>query len=58
MWFYLHIDKFVSIKSLILLEGSSSEFDQYIFFKRGRRGYKNHSALLNIFITVCINIGL
>lgn len=58
MWFYLHINKFVSIKSLIFLEGSNSEFDQYIFFKRERRGYKNRSALLNIFITVCINIGL
>lgn len=57
MWFYRHIDKFVSIKSLILLEGSSSKFDQYdTFFKRERRGDKNRSALLNIFITACINI--
>lgn len=34
MWFYFHIDKFVSIKSLILLEGSSSKFDQYDIFSR------------------------
>jgi len=59
MSFYLHIDKFVNIKSLMLLEGSISKFDQYdTFFKRGRRGDKNRSALLNIFITACINIGL